>query len=78
MSRENLNLQEDDPAWDVIKRYGLTPTDISTAILAYAYTMAKESKEDKVSASLNKGFTQFRHQMRNVGPKEFREIYDIR
>ena len=72
-----LDFEEDDPIWDIIKRYELTSDDVKQAILAWAYTFAKADEKDDVSIALNNGFKLFRRKMMNVDKEELKRIYEI-
>ena len=69
------DFEEGDPIWDIIKKYGITSNEVRQAILAWAYTIARE--RDEVFNALNQGFKLFRRKMTNVNEQEFRRIYNI-
>ena len=72
-----LDFEDDDLIWDIIRKYGITSNDIRQAILAWAYINARENERDKVWKTLNEGFTLFNERMTNVDEQELRRIYHI-
>lgn len=67
MKRIYLELEDDDPLLDVIKKYGITQSEMETAISAWAYTIAREEDErDEVCDALHKGYILYRRKMENV------------
>ena len=72
-----FDFEEKDPIWDIIKKYEITSSEIRQAILAWAYTIAKQDERDEVFEALNEGFTLFGHRMKNVDEQELRKIYRI-
>lgn len=72
-----FDFEKGDPIWDIIKKYEITSNMVRQAILAWAYTMAKEGERDEVWNALNEGFREFRHKMRNVNEQELRRIYNL-
>lgn len=73
-----FDFEEGDPIYDIIRKYGITSTDVRQAILAWAYTMAKEDERDEVGNALNEGFKLFRRKMRKVDKEELMRIYRIK
>ena len=72
-----FDFEKGDPIWDIIKKYGITSNEVRQAILAWAYTVAKETERDEVWNALNEGFKLFRRKMTNVNEQELRRIYDL-
>jgi len=78
LKRIYLELEDNDPLLDVIKKYGITQSEMETAISAWAYTIAREEDErDEVWKALNNGFRLFRRRMMNVDVQKFREIFKV-
>jgi len=77
LKRIYLELEDDDPLLDVIKKYGITQSEIETAISAWAYTIAREDERDKVWEALNNGFRLFEQRMMKVDVQKFREIFKV-
>ena len=72
-----LDFEEDDPIWDIIRRYGITSNEIRQAILAWAYTIARQNERDEVWNVLNEGFRLLRRRMMGIDPQELRRIYHV-
>jgi len=73
-----LDLEDNDPLFKVIKKYGITQTQMEDAILALAYTFAKQDEdEDEVARVLKKGFKLLLRRMTGVDPEKFRKIFKV-
>jgi len=72
-----FEFEEADVLWDIIKKYEMTPREIREAILAWAYTAAREKERGKTWEKLNEAFKSLHREMVNVDSKKMREIYHL-
>jgi hypothetical protein len=72
-----FEFEKSDVLWDIIKKYGMTPREIREAILAWAYTVAREQERDETWEKLNEAFISFNDEMRNVDSEKMRKIYHL-
>lgn len=72
-----FEFEETDALWGIIKKYGMTPREIREAILAWAYTVARERERGETWEKLNGAFKAFNREMINVDPQKVREIYHL-
>jgi hypothetical protein len=72
-----FEFEKTDVLWDIIKKYGMTPSEIREAILAWAYTVARERERGETWEKLNEAFKSFKREMVNVGSDKMRQIYDL-
>jgi len=73
-----FEFDEDDILWDIVRKYGMTPSEIRTAVLAWAYTVAREKDRDETWEKLNEAYKAFNRVGVNVDPEKMKETYHLK
>ena len=73
-----FEFEEDDILWDIVKRYGMTPNEVRTAVLAWAYTVARERDRDETWEKLNEAYKAFNRIGRNLDRNKMKEMYHLK
>ena len=72
-----FNFEDEDILWDIVKKTGMTPNEVRTAVLAWAYTVARERDRDETWEKLNEACRAFNRDMINVDRKKMKEKYHL-
>lgn len=73
----NINFEKKNLILEIVKKYGITPNEVRLAILAFAYTLAREKERDEVYVALDECFRLFSRKMMGMKLQEFRKIYKL-
>lgn len=72
-----FDFPEDDVVWEIVKKYKLLQSGVREAVLAWAYTYARDKEKGETWDKLNQAFKAFRRETLNVDKDKFREIYHL-
>ena len=72
-----FEFEETDILWEIVRKYGMTPNDVRTAVLAWAYTLARVKERDETCEKLNDAYKSYHREMTNVNQKKMKEIYHL-